>query len=290
MAWALFAGSNDYTYKKLVGVEYINIPDNKAFHSLQADTVLVSVEASGWQLLFSNLRKENKTLQVDLSGLRTRNFVLFTNQLGFVNRQFPSDQRVISVSPDTLFFDFSKQTERKVPIKPVYDIRYKQQYGIIDRVTTDPEYVTVTGPLEDVVRIEYWETDTIRATGVDKDIQAVANLSQKQQANINFYPKIVDVNIPVGEVTEKILEVPVKVENAGRFNAVRLLPSRVRLTVMVSLRDYSRITSNSFEAVVNLEDWIEKNVHTLPVIITQVPDFCELVKVEPQNLNFFVRK
>src|SRR5690606_3881513 len=116
LAWALFAVSNKYIYTVKSGVQYVNIPDNRAFHPLQSDTVNVKVEATGWQLLFSKLRSAPPTVQVDLSGLQSRNWVVLSNQLGFINRQFPENQQVRSVVPDTLYFDFSKQTERKVPV------------------------------------------------------------------------------------------------------------------------------------------------------------------------------
>lgn len=290
LAWALFAISNNYVYTIKAGVQYVNAPPNKAFHPLQSDTVNVRLETTGWQLLFSTLRSTAHTIQVDLSGLQNRNWIVFTNQLGFINRQFAANQEVVAVSPDTLYFDFSKQTERKIPVKPVYDIQFSRQYDIIDQLTVSPEYVTITGPLEDVVEIEYWETDTIRASDVKASLRTNAQLQKKQRANINVYPTTVEVNIPVGEVTEKILEIPLKVENGQQFSSVRLLPNKVRLTVMVSLRDYGKITGSAFEAVVNMEQWTADHVRSLPVIITQIPEFCKLVKVEPQNVDFFVRR
>jgi len=289
LAWALFAISNRYVYTIKAGVQYVNVPDNRAFHPLQSDTVNVRLSATGWQLLFSTLRATAQSIQVDLSGLQNRNWVVLSNQLGFINRQFPANQ-VVSVSPDTLYFDFSKQTERKVPVRVLHNLQFRKQYGIIDKVQVSPEYVTITGPLEDVVQIEQWETDTIRASDVSSNIQTVAHLKQNRRANINVYPTSVNVDIPVGEVTEKILEVPLKAENAKQFSSVKLLPSKVRLTVMVSLRDFTKVTANTFEAVVNLDDWVDNDVKSLPVIITQMPEFCKLVKVEPQNVDFFIRR
>ncbi|GGG91568.1 hypothetical protein GCM10007415_27730 [Parapedobacter pyrenivorans] len=290
LAWALFAVSSDYVYTIKAGMQYVNAPDNRAFHPLQSDTVSIQLEANGWQLLFSTLQSTTQSIQVDLSGLQRRNWVVFTNQLGFVNRQFPANKRVIAVSPDTLYFDFSKQTERKVPVTALHNLQFRKQYDIIDEVRISPEYVTITGPLEDVVQIERWDTDTVRASNVNGSIHTVVQLKQNQRANINVYPTSVEVDIPVGEVTEKILEVPLKVENAKQFSSVKLLPSKVRLTVMVSLRDFMKVTGSSFEAVVNMDDWVADGVTNLPVIITQIPDFCKLVKVEPQNVDFFIRK
>src|SRR5690606_40829088 len=178
----------------------------------------------------------------------------------------------------------------KVPVKFVSDLSFQKQYNIIDSIRINPAYVTITGPLEDLVRIEEWETDTLKRKGLDSDLTGRLFLQQKGKANINVYPTSVEVNIPIGEVTEKVLELPLKVENAERYSSIRLIPSKVKVIVLVSLKNYSNITPNSFEAIVNLENWKENKVKTLPVILTQFPDFCRIVKISPQNVDFIITK
>src|SRR5690606_36799607 len=138
--------------------------------------VSVRLEANGCQLLFSTFQSATETIQVDLSGLRSRNRVVFASQLGFIKRQFPANKQVNSVSPDTLYFDFSKQTERKVPVRALHRLQFQKQYDIIDKLRISPEYVTITGPLDDVVQIEQWETDTIRAASVSGDLYTAVQL------------------------------------------------------------------------------------------------------------------
>ncbi|MFB5944963.1 hypothetical protein [Albibacterium profundi] len=279
-----------YTYRIPAAIRYVNAPNNKAFHPLQSDTVDLQVEGSGWQVVFARLSFQSQEINVDISPLRTRDWVVFSSQMGFINRQFSSNQRIVSISPDTLHFDFSKQTVKKVPIKFASDLSFQKQYAIIDSVLLNPKYVTVTGPLEDLARIDAWETDTLRRKDINSDISGRLFLQQKKQANINVYPNIVEFKIPVGEVTEKVLEIPIRVENAEEFASVRLIPSKVKVTVLVSLRSYMDILPSSFEAVVNLESWKNNQVESLPVILTQFPEFCEIVKISPQNVDFIIKE
>lgn len=289
-SWALFAMSSKYTYRIPAAIRYVNAPDNKAFHPLQSDTVDLQVEGSGWQVIFSRLRLQSQEIDVDISPLRTRSWVVFSSQMGFINRQFSSNQRIVAISPDTLHFDFSKQTVKKVPVKFASDLSFQKQYAIIDSVHLNPQYVTVTGPLEDLARIEEWETDTFRRRDINTSLSGRLFLQQKKQANINVYPNIVEFQVPVGEVTEKVLEIPLRVENANEFTSVRLVPSKVEITVLVSLKNYADILPSSFEAVVNLENWKNNRVESLPVIITQFPEFCEVVKIGPQNVDFIIKR
>lgn len=290
LAWLLIAISNKYTFTVRAGIEFVNIPEKRAFHSLQSDTVSIKVKMSGWDVLLSRLNPDTANIQVDLSSLNSRNFIVFSNQIGFINRQFPSDKQVITVSPDTLYFDFSKQTQRKIPVRVPTALSFKKQYDIIGETRTNPSYVTITGPLDDVANIEYLETDSITGKNVHTDIRTIANINKKQRTNITIYPTFTEVVIPVGEVTEKLIEVPIKIENANRYTSVRIVPTKAVLTAMISLKDYAKFSARDFEAVVDMEGWEKNNTKSLPVIVTKVPDFVKIIKIEPQNIDFFVRK
>lgn len=290
LAWTLFAISSDYTFTKKASMSYVNLPENKAFHPLQSDTVSVRIRMSGWKVFMERLHPDTAKIQVDLSGLKSRNFIVFGNQIGFINRQFPTDKQVIAVSPDTLYFDFSKQTQRKVPVKAVESLTFQRQYGVIGETRTNPEYVTITGPLEDVASIEYLETDTIKGKDVNTDVRTVAYLNKQQRTNITIYPTFAEVIVPVGEITEKVIELPIKVENSKGYTSVRVLPSKVRATILLAVKDYNKYTSRDFEAVVDLDAWKDHKVSSLPVIITKIPDYVKVLSIEPQNVDFFVRR
>lgn len=289
-AWLLIAISNKYTVTLKGGIEYVNIPEKRAFHPLQSDTVSIQVKMSGWDLLLSKFNPDTSNIQVDLTNLQNKNFIVFSTQLGFINRQFPSNKQVMRVSPDTLYFDFSKQTQRKVPVKVPYNFTYRKQYGIIGETKSSPEYVTITGPLEDVANIEFLETDTIRGVQIQTDVRTVANINRNQRTNITIYPTSAEVVIPVGELTEKVIEVPLKIENAKKFSSVRTVPSKITITILLSLKDFNKWSARDFEAVVDLDSWVTHHVTSLPVILTKVPEFCKVINIEPQNVDFFVRK
>ena len=144
--------------------------------------------------------------------------------------------------------------------------------------------------MEDVANIEFLETDTIRGRNVGADIRTVAYLNKHQKNNITIYPTFSEITIPVGEITEKTVELPLKVENASRYTSVRTLPSKIKVTFLVSLKDYNKWSSRDFEAVVDMESWEKNKVQSLSVILTKIPDFCHVISIEPQNVDFFVRR
>lgn len=289
-AWLFFALSNRYVYEARTLVKYSNFPQNKAFHPLQSDTVKLQVEGTGWQLIFSKLRIKPQSVTVNLKDLNKRNYVIFSDQLSLVNRQLESDQKVILVQPDTLYFDFSTRSVKKVPVRVVKNIQFQNQYDISAKIQLIPEYVTVSGPFDDLVQFDVWDTEKLNVKNVNGTISANIPLKRPSKANINIYPSVIEVKIPVDEFTEMSMNVPVKILNNKTYRDIKLLPNNVKITFMAALSNFPKIERNSFEASVNLANWAEKGYPQLPVKLSRFPDYCKIIRIEPQAIDFLILK
>jgi YbbR domain-containing protein len=285
-----FALSNRYVYQVQTLVHYVNFPDNKAFHSVQSDTIDLQVEGTGWQLLFSKLRINPQSVNVDLEKLKTQTFINLSDQLTTINKQFESAQKVVNVRPDTLYFDFSSRAVKKIPIRLNYDIRFENHYGISDTVQISPSYVTVTGPLNELEKIDYWYTDTLKLKNINSNLSSKIALQKPLKANINIYPKLVDLRLMVDEYTEKVMDVPIVLLNNNEFRNVKLLPDKVKITFLTTLSNYSNIERGDFEVSADLNNWKSKGYVQLPLVVSKFPEFCKLVKIEPQNIDFIIQK
>ena len=289
-AWMFFALSNRYVYQVQTLVHYVNFPDNKAFHSLQSDTIDLQIEGTGWQLLFSKLRINPQSVNIDLEKLEKQTYINLSDQLSYINKQFESAQKVVNIHPDILYFDFSSRAVKKIPIRLNYDIRFENHYGISDTIQIYPSYVTVTGPVNELKKLDYWYTDTLKLKNITSNYNGKISLQRPVKANISIYPKLVDLKLMVDEYTEKVVDVPIVLLNNNEFKNVKLLPDKVEITFLTTLSNYSKIDRRNFEASVDLNNWKSKGYKQLPVVISKFPEFCESVKIEPQNIDFIIQK
>ncbi|WP_395625360.1 YbbR-like domain-containing protein [Daejeonella sp.] len=289
-AWIFIALSNSYIYQVQTIVRFVNIPDNKAFNPLQSDTLDLRVEGTGWQLLFSKLRINPQSVDVDLEKLKKQSFVDLSTQLFAINQQFQSNQKVIGIRPDTLYFDFSSRALKKIPIRVNSNIRFQNNFGISDKIEISPSFVTVSGPQNELDKLDYWYTDSLMLKNINTNISTRISLNSPLKANISIYPRAVDLKIIVDEYTEKVVEVPVKLINNNEFRNVKLLPDKVKITFLTALSNYKKIDRGNFELTADLDKWKLKGYKQLPVLISKFPEYCELVKIEPQNLDFIIQK
>src|SRR5215217_8109969 len=117
LAWLVVAFSSTYSYTTKKLVRYINVPLKRSFHSLQSDTVEAVVKGTGWQMMFARMNEKSRPVRVDLRTLENRPYVTLSNQLPRINNEMPRDNPIVAFNPDTLYFDFSNRSIKRVPVK-----------------------------------------------------------------------------------------------------------------------------------------------------------------------------
>ncbi|WP_207532255.1 YbbR-like domain-containing protein [Desertivirga arenae] len=286
--WLFFTLSNRYPYSLHVRINYVDPPFHKAFRPLNDDSITLNIEGTGWQLLFSRLRSDSTPINISLKRLNQNQLVLLSEQKERISSQLSNGKKFISASPDTLFFDFSKRVTKKVPVKLLYRLAFEKGFGMSGPLTFSPDSVIVSGAAEDVKSINFWETEIFTMGLVESNIASKVN-TKKPATNVDVIPQQVKIKVPVDVFTEKVLDIPVKVLN-DQNQEVRLLPEKVKVTLLTSLRNYRSLERDSFLAVADLEGWQKNRFPQLPVVFKKFPAYTRLVKIEPQVVDFIIQK
>jgi YbbR domain-containing protein len=289
-AWLFMALNQKYVYTAKTVLIYKDFPQKKAFKALQTDTVDLQVEGTGWQLLFARLRINPQSITISLEKLNSRNFILFTEQLPQINKQLETSQKIISVKPDTLYFDFSKRTNKRVPVRLTYDLSFAKQYGLASQIQLKPSYVNISGPQEELRKINEWYTDTLKLADVQQSVSTRVGVKTNNIVNVSIYPTSVGVKIPVDEFTEKTVEVPLNITNNIDFFNIKLYPKKVKVTFMVPLSRYEEVDEDFIIANVDVNEWKLLKHEQLTVKIDRFPEYCKLISVSPKKIDFIIEK
>jgi len=289
-AWIITVLSNPYKFTVKEVLDFKNTPQRRAFHSLQSDTVTATIKGTGWDMLFSKINIASKSVTVDLRTLESKSFVVLSSQLDQINSRRESNQQISAFNPDTLYFDFSNRKVKRIPLQLVSDLRFQHQFFQSGNVLLKPAYVIVNGPANIIDKITEWRTDTLRADSIDETINTRINLEPVKEGNISVYPKNVQVIIPVDEFTEKVIQVPVKLINNRDNDDVKIFPQEVKITFITSLGKYAETDEDSFAVTADLDLWRLHGYRSLPVVISKMPAYCRIVKIEPRNIDFIIKK
>ncbi len=288
-AWIFIVLSNPYKYSVKEILSFKNTPQRRAFHSLQADTINAIVNGSGWDMLFSKMNTENKFITVDLGSLETKNYVVLSSQLEAINNKREPEQQISGFNPDTLYFDFSNRKVKRIPVLLLTSIAYQHQFSQSNNVVINPGYVIVNGPSNVIDKITEWRTDSLKLDSVGETINTRVDMEPVKDGNLSVYPKSVQVTIPVDEYTEKSVLLPIKLIN-NRNEDVKIFPQKVKVTFTISLGKYEQTDEDDFEAAADLNLWREHGYKVLPVMLTKIPRYSHIVKIEPRDIDFIIKK
>jgi hypothetical protein len=289
-AWMLATLSTQYNYTVKKVIVFTDAPLKRSFRSLQSDTVEATVQGNGWHMLFSRMNIEDNTINVNLKTLDNKSYVVVSSQLKRINEKRPPNQQFVSFIPDTLYFDFSSRAVKRVPVQLQYRIGFKQQFSISDNMVIKPDYVMLSGPADVINKINTWKTDSMIIKGAEDTVYRTVPLQKVKESNMSVYPKVVQVNVPVDEFTEKTLEIPVRLINNKSFYNVKVFPQKVKVTFTIPLGRYTETNEAFFEAVADLSMWQQQGYKQLPVKLLRLPAFSKLVRIEPQNIDFIVKE
>ena len=64
----------------------------------------------------------------------------------------------------------------------------------------------------------------------------------------------------------------------------------MKVTFTISLNRYAQTDEDNFEANADLDLWREHDYKTLPVVLSKIPRYCKIVKVEPRDIDFIIKK
>ena len=288
-AWFFTVLSNQYKYPAKAILNFKNSPQKRAFHPLQSDTVNATLNGSGWDMLLSKLNPQNNLVTVDLQTLENKSYAVLSSQLEAINSKREMSRQIAAFYPDTLYFDFSNRKVKRIPVNLVSVLNYQHQFFQSGNITLRPAYVIINGPANVIDNITEWKSDSLKLDSVNETVNTLVGLQPVKEGNLSIYPKTIQVTVPVDEFTEKTVMIPVKVNNDYGYENVKIFPQKVKVTFTTSLSRYPEIDDNFFEATADLNLWRKHNYKTLPVVVSKIPLYCKLIKIEPKNIDFIIK-
>ena len=289
-AWIFTVLSNPHSYTVKGLLLFKNTPQKRAFHSLQSDSVNVIVNGNGWDMLFAKMKLQNKQITVDLKTLENKSFIVLSAQLEQINSKKEITQQITGFNPDTLYFDFSNRKEKRVPVQLISAVKYQRQFSQSGNVIIKPAYVIINGPSDVIDKISVWRTDSLMLDSIGETVRTNLGLQHPTEGNVSIYPKNVQITLPVDEFTEKTLLIPVKLINNNNYYDIKIFPLKVKVTFTTSLKNYMQIDEDYFEATADLNLWRQHGYKVLPVVLSKIPKYCKIVKIQPANIDFIIKK
>ncbi|MFZ1322304.1 MAG: CdaR family protein [Ignavibacteria bacterium] len=266
----------------------INSSKTQALAEEIPNNIDVKIRGKGWDLL-NILISQDLVYDLDISKMK-KDSKIITEQ--FVNERLKlqTDITVIDINPDTIDINFDKVSEKKVPVRNNIIVNLRDGYSIIGDAKLNPDSVSIKGALYLLNKIKYIPTVTKVFNNVNSDISGTITLKDTLQNLLKIEKSSVDFYIKVQLSAEKNYEdIEVKILNVPEDKEVLLIPPKITISIRGGVEELTSISAG--ELIPNIEyKSIEED--TLGFVIPELvlPENTNLMKIEPQKLQYIIKK
>lgn len=283
--------SKSYTEVITVGVNYVNLPDNRVLTMDESPEIHVEVTTFGFNLLGSYFY--DKTIAIDLLNdayISHDTYVWIANRaLPNIEKQFGKSFNIESVKPDTLKFPFGTLSVKKVPVKLNSNVTYASGYDTLDGLVVTPDSIKVIGSDTEIQNIKHIETSELNLFNIKENIDATVKLNLPEVANtIKLSQNDISVRAEVQKFTEGTLEIPIVINNLPSDTKINYFPKTIKVSYEVSLNDYNSVKPAGFKIECDYLEIEASNKSYFTPIFKKIPANVKRVKMKQDKIEYVI--
>ncbi|MFP4023186.1 MAG: CdaR family protein [Thiohalospira sp.] len=294
--WFLNQLEQEYETEVSLPVRYNNFPNDKILVNDLPKFFSIRVKAHGYKLLEYKISNKFLPFVIDVNSITMRlysrqDYVKFysltKNISDKIEQQLSSELQIVSIQPDTLFFDFAERIYKKVPVVSKLNTIPASQYMIKGDIVFNPDSITISGanPIIDTINQVY--TKKVEITDLVKNYTDEIPLEKIN--NVEYSNEEVEISITVEKYTEGNLKVPLSVKNVPDSLVLRTFPNEITVSYIVALSDYDKVLPQFFDVVVDYNDINIKN-NKAKVKINNSPEYIRSLRFYPRTVEYIIER
>ena len=194
-----------------------------------------------------------------------------------IQESLGNDFELESFSTDTLYFQFPRQANRKVPVMARENVTFESQYTASGRMQLRPDSVVVYGDEAVVQKVDAVYTNVVAKRNADSPLQGMVGL--QSVPGVRYSVDQVYYSLPVGRYFENTIETEINVVNAPSGAKVMVIPQRVTVSYKMLFENKKEADASDFQVVIDYNKIGESNV-VKPYLVKR-PANIFAVKIEP---------
>ncbi len=290
--WSIMKLSGSYSAYIKYRLEVTSNIEGRSSEAHSEDLLVIGAKAKGFNILQNINGNEGHVLRIENVDARHFRrymgsediFYLFPDDIRQdIQDALGSDIKVESLATDTLFFHFSVQANKKVPVVANSFVTYRKQYMPFSKGVIRPDSVLIYGNKEDLAGIDHVTTHAVNGRNVWKPITAVLKINPIE--GIRFSTDEVLYTMEIGRYVESTVKVPVTIENAPSYANVAIIPQEVVIRYRYPFGKQVEYTATDFAVTLQYDDILRSDVvkpllSKFPAILIEAdfePKFVECV-------------
>jgi hypothetical protein len=274
------------SYSGVLGVPVVAECNLQGYSNISSNSAMLSARcrAEGFRLLQESTRRSRHPVRVafdraDLRHATGERFFVTGNVMNNYLRQIFGDKvDVEDIITDTLYFIFTPENNKQVPVHFTGDFSYRSQYMASGPLKLTPDSVTVYGEKARLDLVDHVSTAQVFLDDVHDTQHGVLRL--RRVKGIRLSDEEVSYELPVSRYVELRSELPVMVRNIPAGRHLDVFPSRATVILHCTF-PVGRDPFESFGLYIDYDDFASslsgRCVARVPALPRGVLDY----RVEP---------
>ena len=306
LVWLAMALSESHEYSLPVKVRFSGY-DAKRYAVVHIDTSLIlKVEATGFNALFYSLRREPMTVQLDMNSEAVYRYAHRRGEVTDLYRSVAVNDLSSQISSqlyslgihyggsakDSLQLVLNERASRTyIPDLEALRINFSDGYGLYGEPQVTPGVVTLYGPREVLDTIDRIGVKPVVLNKVLQSGTFIVSLDATWRQAGDVYSSVdaISVYIPVKRFIERRFSVPVTVAGDDSTHDLRLYPDRVELNVWVAQDELATVSADRFTVSASYDD-IRSGLQRLKLCVSRFPRNVRIRSVNPSEIEYVVIK
>jgi len=282
--------SETYTQSIEFTIQLSELDDEVVIKQDSSNTVEAIVRAKGFNLLpyllntgntFSiNAKdytsKKDNTLVMDVRANRH----LIANQLS-------NDMDILSIKPDTLFFNFDVMASKTVPVQLNANVSYVSGFDVVDRLKLSQDSVKLIGSNSKLDTIKVVNTKPLQLKAVQNTIDEVLQL-EALDTDITVLPKTLSVSGTVKRFTEGKVTLPIALVNVPLGKELNYFPKTADLIYYVDLERFNDVKAQDFKIIADFNSLKHPNQKRIELKIAETSPIVKSTRLNQNSIEFII--
>ena len=281
-----FLSNMSRSYSGVLGVPVVAECNVQGYSDVSSNSAILSVRcrADGFRLLREETRRSRRPVRVafDRADLRhdtgERFFVTGNVMNNYLRQIFGDKVDVEDIVTDTLFFTFTTENNKRVPVNFAGDFSYRSQYMASGPLRITPDSVTVYGEKARLDLVDHVSTVQVTLDDVHEAQHGVLRL--RRIKGVRLSDEVISYELPVSRYVEMRSELPVTVKNVPGGRHLDVFPSRATVILHCTF-PVGRDPFEAFELYIDYADFASSLSGRCVARVRELPRGVLDYRVEP---------
>lgn len=288
--WLMITLSGNYVSDIRMQLAYENVPEEKLLLGDPDTFVDASVYASGYRLLNYKIFRESLALDVGAFNEGSQRYFLTRAEMENTMKDQMDGLEVRRVFKDTLWLTLGENKFKKVRVVPDLTINFQEDHEFSEPLRLSPDSIEVKGPEDLVQGIDSLVTAKLVIRNLKGDFEKEVLVLLPDSLNrLELQQKRVVVSGKVARYSEKILEVPLVVENVPEGVSVKTFPANIRILCKANIDDLKRLVPSGFKVTCDYNTVLNNPAFLLPRV-EEKPSFVKTVTLLDTKVEYLLKR